>query len=703
MEDFSDKQLSRYDYTRRAIQCLNRAIREFIIQVYKEKYRNEWEHKLKETLNNLSNRQEKERQSSSNEPLNKPLSDLLGYNVLLNLVYKYFKLPKDDPIRSRIGEQKIRWLRSYLEEIRIMRNKWAHPNDYILDEDVEAFIDRVQRVIEILDIKPAIEEARQIRDEVRREIVRLSGCFQDWEKVDTSLGNSLPSWHKIVQPRSEILQEATHPDFYLPNLLQVKRNEGPKVYKDPHSFFEHTYPTKQLSELLSEAFRRLCGETGKGAFFLHAPPGGGATHSLIALYHLFGETKIYQTEPSLRRLFSNLKVPEYHFRRVVLVGSYISKTNPSPLEGKPSIRTFWGHLAWHLGEAAGGPSEANHAYNAIANHDESETPPDPDTLKDLLRKYAPVLILIDEWAAYLLSLSENSLEVYLQFVRNFLEAINQTSGVFLAASLPAQSASSKASPSLSKRLNRLHAIVSQYASPLNPISEEEIAPLLAHRLFEQPASTDNHAKREEVLKAFLDFYHQNKRELRIDEGSYKLALRKSYPLHPELVKRLYKNWGALDSFQNIRSLLKLMSAIVRTQWKYGIEAPLIMPGNVAIGQKEIKDELMAHLPPRFEFFLSQEIEGDQAFSAQLQIRYPRYGSSQVFQRLARTLFLGAPWTNQPPSLKLNESDILLGCIYPDDSIALFKGALDIFYKESHALEKGSDGSYCLRLNIKGAN
>ena len=692
MEDFSDKQLSRYDYMSRAILCLNRAIREFIIQVYKEKYGNECDHKLKETLYNLSKRQKKERESSSNEPL----------YLLLSLVHKYSELPKDDPIRSRIDEQKRRWLRSYLEEIKPMRNKWAHPNDYILDEDVEAFIDRVQRVVKILDIKPAIEEARQIRDEVRREIVRLSGCFQDWEKVDTSLGNSLPSWHKIVQPRSEILQEATHPDFYLPNLLQVKRNEGPKVYKDPHSFFEHTYPTKQLSELLNEAFRRLCGETGKGAFFLHAPPGSGATHSLIALYHLFGETKIYQTEPRLRSLFSNLKVPEYHFRRVVLVGSYISKTNLSPLEGKPSIRTFWGHLAWHLGEAAGGPSEANHAYNAIANHDESETPPDPDTLKDLLRKYAPVLILIDEWAVYLLSLSENSLEVYLQFVKNFLEAINQTSGVFLAASLPAQSASSKASPSLSKRLNRLHAIVSQYASPLNPISEEEIAPLLARRLFEQPASTDNDPKREEVLKAFLDFYHKNKRELRIDEGSYKPALRESYPLHPELIKRLYKNWGVLDSFQNIRSLLKLMSAIVRTQWKYGIEAPLIMPGNVAIGQKEIKDELMAHLPPRFEFFLSQEIEGDQAFSAQLQINHPRYRSSQVLQRLARTLFLGAPWTNQPPSLKLNESDILLGCIYPDDSIALFKGALDIFYKESHALEKRSDGSYYLRLNIEGS-
>jgi uncharacterized protein len=531
MENFSNKHLARYDYTRRAIQCLNRAIREFIIQVYKEKYGNEWEHKLKENLNNLINRQDKERGSSSN----KPLSDLLDYIVLLRLVYKYSKLPKkDDPILSRIGKQKIRWLRSYLEEIKIMRDKWAHPNDndYILDEDVEAFIDRVKRVVTILDMKPAIEEARQMREEVRREIVRLSGCFQDWEKVDTSLGNSLPSWHKIVQPRSEILQEATHPDFYLPNLLQVKRNEGPKVYKDPHCFFEHTYLTKPLSELLSEAFRRLCGETGKGAFFLHAPPGSGATHSLIALYHLFGETKIYQTEPSLRRLFSNLKVPEYHFRRVVLVGSYISKTNPSPLEGKPSIRTFWGHLAWHLGEAAGGPSEANHAYHAIANHDESETPPDPDTLKALLRKYAPVLILIDEWAAYLLSLSENSLEVYLQFVKNFLEAINQTSGVFLAASLSAQSASSKASPSLSKRLNRLHDIVSQYASPLNPISEEEIAPLLAHRLFEQPVSTDNHAKREEVLKAFLDFYHQNKRELRIDEGKYKLALRISYPFIP---------------------------------------------------------------------------------------------------------------------------------------------------------------------------
>ena len=164
MEDFSDKQLSRYDYTGRAIRCLNRAIREFIIQAYKEKYGNEWEHKLKENFNNLINRKDKERGSSSNEPL----------YLLLSLVHKYSELPKDDPIRSRIDEQKRRWLRSYLEEIKPMRNKWAHPNDndYILDEDVEVLIDRVQRVIKILDIKPVIEEARQIRDEVRREIVQ---------------------------------------------------------------------------------------------------------------------------------------------------------------------------------------------------------------------------------------------------------------------------------------------------------------------------------------------------------------------------------------------------------------------------------------------------------------------------------------------------------------------------------------------------
>ena len=63
------------------------------------------------------------------------------------------------------------------------------------------------------------------------------------------------------------------------------------------------------------------------------------------------------------------------------------------------MRTLWGELAWQLGYAAGGASEARKAYERVRADDEQATNPG-DALRELLNDYGPCLILIDEWVAY---------------------------------------------------------------------------------------------------------------------------------------------------------------------------------------------------------------------------------------------------------------------------------------------------------------
>ena len=58
-------------------------------------------------------------------------------------------------------------------------------------------------------------------------------------------------------------------------------------YKHPIEFFRRTFLTHSLSDLLVGAVRRLTGQGGDPVIQLQTNFGGGKTHSMLALYHLF--------------------------------------------------------------------------------------------------------------------------------------------------------------------------------------------------------------------------------------------------------------------------------------------------------------------------------------------------------------------------------------------------------------------------------
>ncbi len=133
-------------------------------------------------------------------------------------------------------------------------------------------------------------------------------------------------------------------------------------------------------------------------------------------------------------------------RRVVLVSNNISPGNPVTKPGGIVVRTLWGELAWQLGYAKGGESEAKKAFRRVAADDEKATSPG-DVLRELFREYGPCLILIDEWVAYARQLHDQSdlpagsFETQFTFVQVLTESAKLAGNCLLVISLPASDTS----------------------------------------------------------------------------------------------------------------------------------------------------------------------------------------------------------------------------------------------------------------------
>jgi hypothetical protein len=100
----------------------------------------------------------------------------------------------------------------------------------------------------------------------------------------------LKPWHQVAVPREDLRKGSPldAAEFAI-HLDQVMDGRAPLDYREPERFFARTYFTKAYRELTVEVLRRLAGEvvgTSPG-INLVTQFGGGKTHFLTLLYHLF--------------------------------------------------------------------------------------------------------------------------------------------------------------------------------------------------------------------------------------------------------------------------------------------------------------------------------------------------------------------------------------------------------------------------------
>src|SRR5262249_37704884 len=119
--------------------------------------------------------------------------------------------------------------------------------------------------------------------------------------------------------------------------------------------------------------------------------GGGKTHSMLALYHLFSGANAAELA-GVDAVLATVGVKSVpRATCVVLVGNKISPGNPVTKSDGTVVRTLWGDVAYQLG--------GHKAFSRVQADDEKATNPG-DVLGELFEEYGPCLILIDEWVAY---------------------------------------------------------------------------------------------------------------------------------------------------------------------------------------------------------------------------------------------------------------------------------------------------------------
>src|SRR5207253_11113895 len=169
------------------------------------------------------------------------------------------------------------------------------------------------------------QEVLRIRfeEQARREVRKTSIA-----PVEGQPAAGLRAWRDVVTPHPDVASGRYQQAEFAADLAQVHRGEGSDEYRDPRDFFQRTFLTEGLRHLLVNALRRLSGQGGDPIVELQTNFGGGKTHSMLALYHLFGGTPAADL-PGADELVKEAGVPvTAGVRRVVLVGTRISPGQP---------------------------------------------------------------------------------------------------------------------------------------------------------------------------------------------------------------------------------------------------------------------------------------------------------------------------------------------------------------------------------------
>src|SRR5579863_1864869 len=182
--------------------------------------------------------------------------------------------------------------RSLVQELRDCRNKWAHQEPFSSD-DADRALDSMARLLAAVSAAQA-DEVNRMKLELRRltfdEQVRSEKRKAGGSLIEAAATGTLKPWREIVTPHADVASGHYQQAEFAADLWQVHLGEGTDEYRKPQEFFRRTYLTESLKRLLVGGVRRISGQGGDPVVQLQTNFGGGKTHSMLALYHLFSGT-----------------------------------------------------------------------------------------------------------------------------------------------------------------------------------------------------------------------------------------------------------------------------------------------------------------------------------------------------------------------------------------------------------------------------
>jgi len=426
---------------------------------------------------------------------------------------------------------------------------------------------------------------------------------------------------------------------------RLEKGRAPLDYREPERFFARTYLTKAYREMATEVMRRLAGDvvgTSPG-INLTTQFGGGKTHFLTLLYHLFKAGDRARSWPGVKELLGRAGLDDVPDADVaVFIGNRFDFVVGVGAEGEPRRKTPWGDLAWQLAKSRGDPS----LFSVVERHDREGVVPGGEILQQWFEG-KPTLILMDEVLNFIRRTREagGSYAKLGSQMYSFLDVLTRevagTSKAVLVVSLPMSEYEMTQEDEADYQ--RLDKLLDRLSKAVLLSEQVEIAEIVRRRLFEEIGDPKEIRR---TAKAYADWVKSHRQQLPewfpVDQAERLFEV--TYPFHPTVVSVFERKWQSLPKFQRTRGVLRLLALWVshayQQAFREGNREPLITLGSAPLSDSFFRAVVFEQLgEQRLEAAILSDIAGDEAHAVRMDAEAPAtIKRARLHQKIATAVF-----------------------------------------------------------------
>ena len=589
-------------------------------------------------------------------------------------------------------------IRSAVGLVTEARNKVAHPQTE--DIDSSYVLSRLHEIADILGQINAPEQKQKVEIIRDKLLTRTTPTPETKPKLPRRKAADLKSWRDVIRPNTDVIQKNFRKSEFAADLQEVFEGKAKTPeYGETEIFFNQTYITLGLRQLLVNTLKRLGGKAGDPVIQLKTGFGGGKTHSLIALYHLVTGINILRALPAegkYERLHAEIEdiLNEagcdtdtlLKTNVSVLVGTYLSRTDADETQQGDPLNTLWGMMAYQLG--------GQDAYNIIRRAAIEGIAPGGNQLDALFEHVGPSIILIDELVAYVRNVQGVTRESIYTFFHALTESVNRSKNVTLVATLPEGQIQAGGEGGMTV-LDTLESILERVDAVAIPLEIDNAFEVVRRRLFSR-MSDDDKKERDSTCETFRRMYQNSRSEYpnSVSDQHYLQRMQDCYPIHPEIFDRLFEDWAVIPGFQRTRGVLRIMATCISRLYQEQDPSLLIMPANLTLDDPALADEftrLLARSGGNWDPVI-KEVDSHGSRTDQIDRNSQSFieiGSAA--RRTARTIFLGSATGRAVKGI--SQKQIHLGVVEPGQGVAVYNDALSRMTGNLHFLYNLDDRYY----------
>jgi hypothetical protein len=434
------------------------------------------------------------------------------------------------------------------------------------------------------------------------------------------------------------------------------------------SFFQKTFITAGMRELLGGTIERLAGKSSNAIFHLKQAMGGGKTHLIVG-------TGLVAKHPGLRQRHC----------ADISAGALFDTARVVAFNGRNSpVHYFWGEVANQLGEP-----ELFKTYWL-----QGPDAPDEAAWIALLKNEQPTLILLDEMPPYFQILGTKPLgtgtvaDIATRAFANMLSAAGKLKNVCVVVS-DLDAAYAEGGALIERALVDARRELGRQEKTITPVdlAGNEIYDILRKRLF---LKLPDIAVVEDIAAKYGEALGEATRSKVISRGAEAQAdeIVKTYPFHPRL-KELVALFKENEQFKQTRGLMELVSRLLKSVWEGDEDVYLIGAQHFDMGMPSVRGKL-ADISG-MQDVISKDL-WDANFAAHAQVIDASKGSKAASE-VANLLFTASLSTAVNAVKGLTREEVLECLVTPLQSISEYNAAFDALLGECWFLHTNQENRY----------